>query len=262
MAFRPLHCVYNLLNAALRIVGLKLQRIAAPTRSFRDFFEHIGRLGFVVETVIDVGIAKGTPGIYRAYPNAKYFLVEPVEEFAPALATIAKRLRAEVFLVAAGASDAEVTFNVHDDLSGSSLFSQAEGRELDGKPRLVKRRRLDGLLPPSLKHPILLKIDTQGAEIDVLKGMGERLREIDLIVVEASLFAFRKDAAEIGALVRFMEERDFVIYDVLEGHMRALDGALAQIDLAFVPRNSPLRQDERFFDASQLRRYRAKWRRD
>ena len=37
-----------------------------------------------------------------------------------------------------------------------------------------------GLLPPALEHPVLLKIDTQGAELEVLKGLGDRIGEIDV----------------------------------------------------------------------------------
>jgi FkbM family methyltransferase len=90
------------------------------------------------------------------------------------------RLNAEYFVVAAGAENRQVTFNVHDDISGSSLFAQVEGKALDGEARPTPMRRLDSLLPEYLEHPVFLKVDTQGAEIEVLKGLGSRINEIDL----------------------------------------------------------------------------------
>ena len=51
----------------------------------------------------------------------------------------------------------------------------------------------------------------------------------------------RRGIPQFADIVRFCDEAGFAVYDVLEGHMRALDGALAQIDLAFVRKDSPLR---------------------
>jgi hypothetical protein len=55
--------------------------------------------------------------------------------------------------------------------------------------------------------------------------------------------------------VRFCDESGFVVYDLLEGHMRDIDGALAQIDLAFVRKDSALRQQNASFDTAQLAAY-------
>ena len=122
-------------------------RTNAPVRDFGLFFKHLKSLGFDFRTVIDVGIAFGTSPIYDAFPRARYFLIEPVAECLPVLERLKQRLNAEYFLVAAGAENGEVTFNVHDDISGSSLFAQVEGKALDGEARPTPMRRLDSLLP-------------------------------------------------------------------------------------------------------------------
>lgn len=41
-------------------------------------------------------------------------------------------------------------------------------------------RRLDSLLPEKLEHPVFLKIDTRGAELEVLKGLGSRIADSPL----------------------------------------------------------------------------------
>ncbi len=243
------------INRALEIFGLRLLRTNAPVRSFGLFFKHLKSLGFDVRTVIDVGVAFGTPPIYQAFPRARYFLIEPVAECRPVLEQLKQRLNAEYFLVAAGAENGEVSFNVHDDVSGSSLFSQAEGKQLDGEARRIPMRRLDSLLPETLEHPVLLKLDTQGAEIEALKGLGSRVGEIDLLIVEAAMMEARRGIPQFANIVRFCDEAGFVVYDLLEGHMRELDGALAQIDLAFVRKDSALRRQHQSFDAVQLAAY-------
>ena len=110
-------------------------------------------------------------------------------------------------------------------------------------------------MPETLEHPVLLKLDTQGAEIEVLKGLGSRISEIDVLIVEAAMMEARHGIPQFADIVRFCDEAGFVVYDLLEGHMRAIDGALAQIDLAFVRKDSVLRQQTVSFDAAQLAAY-------
>ncbi|WP_448030793.1 FkbM family methyltransferase [Bradyrhizobium liaoningense] len=242
-------------NRALEPIGLRLMRTNAPVRDFRLFFKHLRSLGFDMKTVVDVGIAFGTSPIYDAFPRAKYFLIEPVSECRPILEQLKQRLDAEYFLVAAGAENGEITFNVHDDISGSSMFEQVEGKALDGEARKTPIRRLDSLLPPQLEHPVLLKVDTQGAEIEVLRGLGTRINEIDVMILETTMMPMRHGIPQFADIVRFCDEAGFAVYDVLEGHMRSLDGALAQIDLAFVRKDSPLRRQAAYFGPGQLAEY-------
>lgn len=249
----------HMVNALIRPFGVALRRLNRPTRDFEDFIKSLDRLGVHFRTVVDVGVAHGTPGLYKALPMARYYLVEPVDEMRPVLERLKSELDADYFLVAAGAEDREVSFFVHDDVSGSSLYKQAEGEVLDGRSRTVTMRRLDTILPTELARPVLLKIDTQGHEIDVLKGAPNLLKQVDLILLEASLMGFRKDAPEIGDVIHAVSEMGFSVYDLLEGHSRALDGALAQVDIAFVPNDSRLRADPRFFSDEQLAGYVAKY---
>lgn len=246
---------FRLVNQALEIIGLRLLRTNAPVRNFGLFFKHLKSLGFDARTVIDVGVAFGTPAIYSAFPKAKYFLIEPVAECLPTLQGLRQKLNAEYFLVAAGAENGEVTFNVHDDISGSSLYPQAEGKVMDGEARTVPMKRLDAMLPQQLEHPVFLKIDTQGAEIEALKGLGERIKEIDLLILETTMMPMRHGIPQFADIVRFCDEAGFAVYDVLEGHTRALDGALAQIDLAFVRKDSALRSQVAYFSPDQLSGY-------
>ena len=67
--------------------------------------------------------------------------------------------------------------------------------------------------------------------------------------------AVRRGIPQFADIVRFCDEAGFVVYDLLEGHMRDLDGALAQIDLAFVRKDSELRRQSAVFDAVQLAAY-------
>ena len=245
------------LNRLLRPASLKVVPASSPTRDFADFLGHVRRLGIEFETIIDVGVAFGSPGLYRACPAAKFYLVEPVPSAKAHLDKLAQELGAEVFNVAAGATDGEMTFFVHPDTSGSSAFRQWEGADLDGEEVVVPVRRLDAIIPRPVARPALLKIDTQGAELDVLAGAAELLNDIDMLIIEVSFHEFRKGAPEFHHIVQRMTELGYVCYEVLEGHYRAIDGALAQEDLVFIRPDSPLRAHKTYFSPEQAARYRA-----
>lgn len=250
---------FRAVNDLLRPLGLRLHKVSSPTRSFTDFFNHLRQLGHEMKVVVDVGVANGTPAIYDAFPRAQYILVEPLSEFMPVLERLKQRLSATYYIAAAGARDGEIEINVHDDLSGSSVYAQAEGSILDGTPRRVAALRIESILPAPLQRPALLKIDTQGAELDVIEGLGTRLSDFDVIITETSLLPLRHNTPELADTVAFMRARGWVVYDILEGHVRSLDNALAQVDLAFVPVAGALRRTGVFFSPEQLSEYIERW---
>jgi len=243
------------INKALALIGLTLKRTAAPTRSFAWFFRHIKRFGFDFRYIIDVGVGYGTHDIYRAFPRAKYLLIEPLDEFRGVLDRLSGKIDADYHIAAAGSREGTTIINVHGDLTGSSVLRQAEGPAMDGTAREVKAVRLEGLLPKELPRPALLKVDTQGTELEVIAGLGSRVNEIDAIIVEVSLMSFRHGCAQFYDVVARMKDLGFVAYDILEGHSRFLDGALAQVDIVFVPEDSALRQVQSFFAQEQVAGY-------
>jgi hypothetical protein len=47
-------------------------------------------------------------------------------------------------------------------------------------------------------------------------------------------------------IVHFMHDHGFVVADIVGMTRRPLDGATAQLDVLFVPNDSPLRRDRRW----------------
>ena len=243
------------INWLAQFVSLKVVTLGTPNRNFTAFFTHLRNLDMRFKSVIDVGVAFGTPTLYESNPGAKFFLVEPVPSCKPLLETLAKRLNGEAFNVAAGAADGTMDFFVHPDVSGSSTLRQLEGEYFDGERVSVPVRRLDSLITRPLARPSLLKIDTQGAELEVLAGAADLLKEIDVVIIEVSFHQFRESAPELHDVVIRMTELGFRAYEILEGHFRSADHALAQVDIAFVREDSSLRALKAFFKPDQAKRY-------
>lgn len=210
--------------------------------SLEDFLGFLRKNGFSPRTCIDVGAANGTYEIYRTFPKARHVLIEALEEFEPHLKALCARFDAGYWLGAAGEADGSATFNVHPDLYGSSLLAEEEGAHVDGEPRTVPVRPVDDIVAElGAGGPYLLKVDVQGGELEVLKGCRKIMEEVEVIVLETSLFNFFKNGPLLFDVMAAMDRAGFVPYDIFGHIYRLVDGALGQVDMAFVKRNGMFR---------------------
>lgn len=215
----------------------------------------IYRLGFTPKTVIDVGVAEGTMELYTSFSDSFFLLIEPLKEFESDLRSILMKYRGTYIIAAAGSKTGEVTFNVHDNhLYGSSLYKEMMGSEADGHEVNVPIIMLDDILKDKLLNgPYLIKVDVQGAEIDVLEGGQKALAEAEVVVLEVSMFQFMKGAPEFFDIVFYMKQHGFVAYDIILGWNRPLDNALGQIDIIFVKENGQFRQNHSYSTVEQMK---------
>ena len=213
-----------------------------PRASLRGALRQLQALDFKPQTVIDVGVASETPELYEEFPEVNFLLIEPLAEFEPFLKNICQRYKAQYVLAAAGETCGTAIFNVHiDQLDCSSLFKEAEGASVDGIPREVPVVTIDQVCSgKGLKGPYLIKVDVQGAELKVLDGATRVLEETEVVILEVTLFGTMIEGPQLADVVAYMKERGFVVYDAWGFLYRPYDGALAQVDMAFV------RQDGRF----------------
>ncbi len=203
------------------------------------------RSGFRPKTVFDIGVACGTPDLYAAFPEAHFILVDPTRESRPYMEKVTRRLDAEIFALALGDHTGEQEIKVRrDDIQGATFFREfGPLGPTDCYP--VPVRRFNSLFA-DFARPALCKIDVQGAELMVLRGMGGRIRDIDVIIVETSTIATVAAAPELFDVMAFLKEQGFVIFDLVGMARRPLDRALAQLDLLMVREKSTFRCDHRW----------------
>jgi len=220
-------------------------KLRAPSSNIRDVLVHISKMGFYLKTVFDVGVTSGTYPRYETFPAAFHLLIEPLEEFSESIKSILCRYEGVYILAAASSKDGEIELNVHPDhLEGSSVLKEEMGTEFDGVPRTVKSVRIDTIVKEkTTKAPYLLKIDVQGGELEVLDGAQQTLDCTEIILLEVSLFEFMKSAPQFTDVVLYMKEHGFVAYDIYGRTNRPLNGALGQIDIAFVKESGMFRMN-------------------
>lgn len=222
--------------------------IGKPRRTNGEMYSFISSFGFSPPTIIDVGVGYGTQELYSAFPQSKLVLIEPLQEFEDAMKNILSNRDGEYIIAAASNKNGTAVFNKHlHQLDASSLLKEQTGPETDGEQVSVPLIKLDDYISSkNFEFPYLLKIDVQGAELDVIEGAHNILNNCEVIVLEVSLFEFLKESPQFYEVINFMHRKGFVPYDIIPGWTRPLDGALGQIDIAFVKEYGMFRQDHRF----------------
>lgn len=87
----------------------------------------------------------------------------------------------------------------------------------------------------------LIKIDSQGSEIKILKGLGQFINLFEVIILEVSLHQYNKDAPLFNEMNEFMISKDFRLYDIFDlkrlGNNKSF---LVQFDCVFIRKDSDL----------------------
>ena len=275
MLYQIKHQGKRVLNALLRPLGWTLAPLNTPTptakqtpakrETMRGGLLNARELGLNPRTIFDVGVASGTPELYEVFPQSAYMLVEPLREYTPFLEDIITSLDdARYVLAAAGEAPGEIEIMVHPFLPGSSFYLDSSAQDVsnpyNGEPRTVPVTTVDALREQhNLTGPYLIKADVQGAELDVIRGADAVLKETAMILLEVSLFDYFDGSGLFHDVVEFMRVRGFVVYDIVGSIYRPLDDALSNVDVVFVPEDSPLRQHNRFGSVEYYEELRARW---
>ena len=225
------------LQASLSSLGYRLERVGFADREIgmEPCLKGLVTRGFRPSHVLDIGAATGdwTQLALRYWPQASYFLMEPLEERRERLAEVGRQHPNVRFtLSAAGACSCELPIGiVPDDLDGSSfLYSDIS--------RLVSVKAVDDLLlSGEVKQPQFIKIDVQGYERSVLKGAERTISSCPLILLESQFFPFEPSMWLMDESIAWMGDQGFRPYEVVDVLRRPYDGAMGQCDLLFVREN-------------------------
>lgn len=195
--------------------------------------------------VVDVGAYHGDFALLarQVWPQAAVLMVEPQAAKHELLAALAARLGPDCAAVTALLGDREQAACAFHQTStpfgstGSSLYP-----ELSEHARTVvtmPMRTLDGLLAAAAPRRFeLLKLDVQGAELDVLRGATATLPGVQVLFLELSLQPVNQGAPLFAAVVQELDRLGFAVFDLLP-QPRQPAGLLVQTDAIFVRKTAP-----------------------
>lgn len=218
-------------------------RFPSQELAFRTLKTH----GWAPKACIDIGAYHGEwAAMFRElFPHAKVLMIEAQESKRSKLEVACKELEpgVEYAMALLGAVDgAEVEFAEME--TGSSVYAETSYVHRQAiKKRLTT---LDTLLDKhqSFQKADCLKIDTQGYELEVLKGCPRLLKTLDAVLLEVSLLPVNAGCPLFAEVVAFMTANGYKLFDFCS-QIRRRDGVLWQTDLLFIRVAGAIRIDPR-----------------
>ncbi len=205
--------------------------------------------GFSPRTVLDVGVGRGTPWLYEAFPQAHFELFEAIDSFAPMIAESTRGLDARVHFCALGEVPGTLTIDVNRETPTSSTMASYDadylrngtaGHALPAVDRReVQVRTLDEFGP--FVGPVLLKLDVEGFEAHVLRGAARVLTDVDVVISEVSVVRRTQAELSLAGYLGLLESLGFSMINIAEISPMKRGGPIAYMDLVFVRSNSALR---------------------
>lgn len=202
-------------------------------------YERLAAKGFHPDGIIDVGAYQGewTRTARSVFPDTPVLMIEAQDSKAHYLEAVCASLP-DVSYVSAmlGSSPGEQAIFYEMETGSSFLPEQSNVARTE---RTLTMTTLDEVAR-DFTGSLFLKIDVQGAELQVLAGGPETLARSAAVQLEVALLAYNKGAPTMIEVVNHMDSCGLVPFDV-SGFSRPNGLDLVQIDLIFVRRDSPMR---------------------
>jgi FkbM family methyltransferase len=187
-------------------------------------------LPWTPKTILDVGGYKGhwTREVRAQFPGSSIVVVEP--NGYPELTTLGVPVYHEVL-----ASTVREVPWYSNLTTGDSMFKELTHHYNGIVPVTRKTTTLDQLFPTQRFE--FVKLDCQGAELDILKGGEVLLRETRAILLECAFAGrYNEGAPTFAEYIAYLDSIGFAPLDITEVH-RA-NGVLCQVDIVFLRKTS------------------------
>jgi FkbM family methyltransferase len=197
------------------------------------FWRRVKNLGVPSDTFYDIGAHRGefARTVQKFFPKSEFVLFEanPVNE------NYLIKGNHQYFIVTLYRDEREIPFYALGG-TGDSIYMERNLEEYKKtSPNQTYTKSLDVLVRDrSIPLPDLVKIDVQGAELDVLTGGQDTISRAAIVTLELPILQYNKGAPTFDATHNFMCNLGFVPIDLVEAHK--IRNCLVQLDLAYIKR--------------------------
>ena len=213
----------------------------------RQVFRRLRNLGYVPKSIFDVGASNSGWSCYikRVVPEADFYLFEPLIDHSPAYQDFIQQILPiypsfHLFKYALGEKNGTVTMTIFEDTVSSTALNIAES---GNKTTAVEAPMLtlDSAIEQfNLPQPQVIKIDTQGSELAILKGAAKTLPKVDVLFLECWLYrGYGSETPLLMEIAHWLLQYDFRLWDIGDPY-RNDQGILATLDCVFVNTNSSI----------------------
>ena len=177
----------------------------------------------------------------KYFPSAYYTLFEPQRELLESQSSLDLPNVRRVY-VGVGPESGRRQFTDHERADSYSFAWSAEEAASAGKQQVELDivslddylGELEGTPPPDI-----VKIDAEGWDLEVIRGADVTAATCEVFLLEAGVMnkRFRNTAHKV---IDAMAARGFILFDITDLNRTARDGALWNVELAFVKRGGAL----------------------
>ena len=240
------------LNLILNRFGLTLSKESASYR-WDGFFRLLDKYNLKINTFVNVGFAYGTDHIFKhispknvicidplpeAFENMKLFKIKYLKKNPDSLFTI--------FNLALGEKKSKGLISVFNDIASSTFLEQEGYSSSDCLEKIEVDIVPFDELKIDIKNASLLKIDAQGFELPILRGMKKSITKFDYVIIESRFIETLKDSGTFNDLYALMSFYKFRIFDILSLTRRPLDNATTEVDIVFCKKENKILNTKRW----------------
>ncbi len=220
-----------------------------------DMLMHLRWLGVEPATIYDIGASNTVWAVmaHAVFPKARLELFEPLAEISdaylhgkhthPSVRHFLAVADFQIHPIALGNRNGECNFHHFEGDAGSTSL-QMEHVTPDVKQIKVPLHRLDDYVKSkNLSPPDIAKMDTQGAELEILEGGCNALSKASAVFMECWLSkGYGKNTPLILSLSNALADLGFDLFDIGDEY-RSPDGTAQTKDAVFVRRTLSLNSE-------------------
>ena len=213
-----------------------------PTALFSSRMVALKKLGFSPRLILDIGAYHGgwAKLAHQLFPQSKMFLIEANKNHQPALQKLDFIKGFDIALLGEKPKKS-VNFYLPPPSrpsAGSSIYKEQTQAFNKCKVRKLPMNTLDSVVKKlQLKNIDFIKIDTQGSELNILKGGLKTVLKAEFILLETQILEYNLGAPYFKKVLDYMEKINFKLFDITEIH-HLPSGEMSQLDLLFVKSSS------------------------
>jgi FkbM family methyltransferase len=204
-----------------------------------QFLQRLRKEEFVPKKVLDIGAEKGswTLSALQVFDSSHYTLVEPIEYTELNKFKTYHTDKFEVIHTILNDYDGQVDWYEMRN-TGDSINKERTYHFNDCLPVKKECKQLDSLYEHETFD--LIKIDVQGAELNVLEGGKKMIQNTSFIILEMPFMGqYNTNTPNFLTHIQKMDQLGFVPYDIVDQH-RCDDTLLFQLDMCFINKTHSL----------------------
>lgn len=206
--------------------------------TMRSALAEIARRESGLNTIVDIGASNGSWSelAMMHLSHCNYLLIEAQKVHEYDLKRFCSdHSNAEFVLAAAGEAKGQIYFDTSDPFGG-----QASNVPYATNNEILPVTTIDSEIQArKLRGPFLLKFDTHGFEIPILRGACETLRNTEVIVMECYNYRISADSLLFDEMCLHLKGHGFRCIDLVEPLYRPHDNTFWQMDMIFVRETRP-----------------------